>query len=88
MNSLRFFTGTLGFTNSANGCMAVRATGILLDGRVHRQGYTPPPPYATLGVRPATDERGYARAVATALGVYAVPNDQAYAAKHEAAEVG
>jgi Ni,Fe-hydrogenase III large subunit len=24
----------------------------------HRQGYTPPPPYATLGVRPATDERG------------------------------
>lgn len=27
-------------------------------------------------------------AVATALGVYAVPNDQAYAAKHEAAEVG
>ena len=38
--------------------MAVRATGILLDGRVHRQGYTPPPPYATLGVRPATDERG------------------------------
>jgi Ni,Fe-hydrogenase III large subunit len=38
--------------------MAARATGILLDGRVHRQGYTPPPPYATLGVRPATDERG------------------------------
>ena len=38
--------------------MAVRATGILLDGRVHRQSYTPPLPYATLGVRPATDERG------------------------------
>jgi Ni,Fe-hydrogenase III small subunit len=38
--------------------MAARATGILLDGRIHRQGYTPPPPYATLGVRPATDERG------------------------------
>jgi Ni,Fe-hydrogenase III large subunit/Ni,Fe-hydrogenase III component G len=38
--------------------MAARATGILLDGRAHRQGYTPPPPYAALGVRPATDERG------------------------------
>jgi Ni,Fe-hydrogenase III large subunit len=38
--------------------MAARATGILLDGRAHRQGYTPPPPYATLGVRPVTDERG------------------------------
>ena len=38
--------------------MAARATGILLDGRVHRQGYTPPPPYAALGVRPVTDERG------------------------------
>jgi len=38
--------------------MAARATGILLDGRAHRQGYTPPPPYAGLGVRPATDERG------------------------------
>lgn len=38
--------------------MAARATGILLDGRVYRQGYTPPPPYAALGVRPATDERG------------------------------
>lgn len=38
--------------------MAARATGILLDGRAHRQGYTPPPPYAELGVRPVTDERG------------------------------
>ena len=38
--------------------MAARATGILLDGRAHRQGYTPPPPYAALGVRPVTDERG------------------------------
>jgi Ni,Fe-hydrogenase III large subunit/Ni,Fe-hydrogenase III component G len=38
--------------------MAARATGIILDGRAHRQGYTPPPPYAALGVRPATDERG------------------------------
>jgi Ni,Fe-hydrogenase III large subunit len=38
--------------------MAARATGMLLDGRAHRQGYTPPPPYTALGVRPATDERG------------------------------
>ena len=38
--------------------IAARASGILLDGRVHRQGYTPPPPYAALGVRPVTDERG------------------------------
>lgn len=38
--------------------MAARASGMLLDGRAHRQGYTPPPPYAALGVRPATDERG------------------------------
>ena len=38
--------------------MAARASGILLDGRVHRHDYTPPPPYALLGVRPATDERG------------------------------
>lgn len=38
--------------------MAARATGIILDGRCYRQGYTPPPPYAQLGVRPATDERG------------------------------
>ena len=38
--------------------MAARASGIPLDGRVYRQGYTPPPPYAALGVRPATDERG------------------------------
>jgi Ni,Fe-hydrogenase III large subunit/Ni,Fe-hydrogenase III component G len=38
--------------------MAARATGIILDGRVYRQDYTPPPPYATLGVRPVTDERG------------------------------
>lgn len=38
--------------------MAARATGIILDGRAHRHGYTPPPPYAALGVRPATDERG------------------------------
>jgi Ni,Fe-hydrogenase III large subunit/Ni,Fe-hydrogenase III component G len=38
--------------------MAARATGIILDGRCYRQGYQPPPPYAELGVRPATDERG------------------------------
>lgn len=38
--------------------VAARATGMILDGRAHRQGYTPPPPYASLGVRPATDERG------------------------------
>ncbi len=38
--------------------VAARATGLILDGRAHRQGYTPPPPYAVLGVRPATDERG------------------------------
>ncbi len=38
--------------------LAARATGMLLDGRAHRQGYTPPPPYMALGVRPATDERG------------------------------
>ena len=38
--------------------MAVRACGIMLDGRVWRQDYVPPPPYAGLGVRPATDERG------------------------------
>lgn len=38
--------------------MAARATGIILDGRAYRQGYTPPPPWAGLGVRPATDERG------------------------------
>lgn len=38
--------------------MAARASGILLDGRAHRQGYTPPAPYAQLGVRPVTDERG------------------------------
>jgi Ni,Fe-hydrogenase III large subunit len=38
--------------------MAARATGMILDGRVYRQDYTPPPPYAALGVRPVTDERG------------------------------
>ena len=38
--------------------MAARATGIILDGRCYRQGYAPPAPYAELGVRPATDERG------------------------------
>jgi len=38
--------------------IAARATGLLLDGRAYRQGYAPPPPYATLAVRPATDERG------------------------------
>jgi Ni,Fe-hydrogenase III large subunit len=38
--------------------LAARATGMILDARVHRQGYTPPPPYAALGVRPATDVRG------------------------------
>jgi Ni,Fe-hydrogenase III large subunit/Ni,Fe-hydrogenase III component G len=38
--------------------MAARATGVILDGRVHRHDYTPPPPWAALGVRPVTDERG------------------------------
>ncbi|HEX8987533.1 MAG TPA: NADH-quinone oxidoreductase subunit C [Rhodocyclaceae bacterium] len=38
--------------------MAARAAGVLLDGRAYRQGYTPPPPYAALGVRPYVDERG------------------------------
>jgi Ni,Fe-hydrogenase III large subunit/Ni,Fe-hydrogenase III component G len=38
--------------------MAARATGMILDGRAYRQGYTPPAPWAALGVRPATDERG------------------------------
>jgi len=38
--------------------LAARATGLILDGRSHRQGYTPPPPWVMLGVRPATDERG------------------------------
>ncbi|HEX8961822.1 MAG TPA: NADH-quinone oxidoreductase subunit C [Rhodocyclaceae bacterium] len=38
--------------------MAARAAGLLLDGRAYRQGYTPPPPYAALGVRPYVDERG------------------------------
>jgi Ni,Fe-hydrogenase III large subunit/Ni,Fe-hydrogenase III component G len=38
--------------------LAARATGLILDGRAHRTGYTPPPPWAMLGVRPATDERG------------------------------
>ena len=38
--------------------MGARASGILIDGRAHRQGYTPPQPYAGLGVRPVTDERG------------------------------
>ncbi len=38
--------------------MAARATGLLLDARAYRQGYTPPPPYAALGVRPYIDERG------------------------------
>ncbi len=38
--------------------LAARATGLLLDARAHRQGYTPPPPWAMLGVRPVTDERG------------------------------
>jgi Ni,Fe-hydrogenase III large subunit len=38
--------------------VAARATGLILDARAHRQGYTPPPPWAMLGVRPATDERG------------------------------
>jgi Ni,Fe-hydrogenase III large subunit len=31
---------------------------MLLDGRAWRQGYEPPVPYAGLGVRPASDERG------------------------------
>jgi len=38
--------------------VAARATGLLLDGRVHRLGYTTPPPYDRLGVRPATAESG------------------------------
>ena len=38
--------------------MAARATGLLLDGRVWRHGYEPPVPYAGLGVRPASDDRG------------------------------
>ena len=38
--------------------IAARGSGIILDGRCHRQGYTPPAPYDALGVRPATDERG------------------------------
>ena len=38
--------------------MGARATGIILDGRAHRQGYIPPPPYRELGVRPASDDRG------------------------------
>jgi len=38
--------------------MAARATGLLLDGRAWRQSYEPPVPYAGLGVRPASDERG------------------------------
>ena len=38
--------------------MVARASGILRDGRAHRQDYTPPPPYAKLGVRPASDDRG------------------------------
>lgn len=38
--------------------MAARACGLMLDGRAWRQDYTPPAPYAGLGVRPATDERG------------------------------
>lgn len=38
--------------------MGARATGIILDGRAHRQGYIPPLPYRELGVRPACDERG------------------------------
>jgi Ni,Fe-hydrogenase III large subunit/Ni,Fe-hydrogenase III component G len=37
---------------------AARATGLLVDGRVWRSGYEPPVPYAGLGVRPASDERG------------------------------
>jgi Ni,Fe-hydrogenase III large subunit/Ni,Fe-hydrogenase III component G len=38
--------------------MAARACGVLLDGRAYRQGYSPPPPWGTLGVRPASDARG------------------------------
>lgn len=38
--------------------MAARATGLLLDVRCFRQGYTPPPPYDRLAVRPTLDERG------------------------------
>ena len=38
--------------------MAARSAGLLLDGRAHRQGYTPPAPWAALGVRPVTDEGG------------------------------
>ncbi|HTY99053.1 MAG TPA: NADH-quinone oxidoreductase subunit C [Rhodocyclaceae bacterium] len=52
--------------------MAARATGLLLDGRAWRQGYTPPPPWAGLGVRPASDERGdvAARVAVRFLEVY------------------
>lgn len=38
--------------------IAARCTGIILDGRCYRQGYTPAAPYDKLGVRPVTDERG------------------------------
>ena len=38
--------------------MGARATGMLLDGRAWRQGYEPPAPYKSLGVRPITDDRG------------------------------
>lgn len=38
--------------------IAARAASVLRDGRAYRQGYTPPPPYGDLGVRPASDERG------------------------------
>ena len=38
--------------------LAARASGLVLDGRAHRQGFTPPPPWTMLGVRPASDERG------------------------------
>ena len=38
--------------------IAARATGLLLDGRAWRSDYEPPVPYAGLGVRPASDDRG------------------------------
>lgn len=52
--------------------MAARAAGLLLDARAHRQGYTPPPPYDRLAVRPASDERGdvAARVAVRFLEVY------------------
>jgi Ni,Fe-hydrogenase III large subunit/Ni,Fe-hydrogenase III component G len=38
--------------------VAARASGLLLDGRAWRHHYEPPVPYAGLGVRPVSDDRG------------------------------